>query len=419
MVILQALRSKTLTRSLVFAGLCLIVAGVVELVWMLQFIDTDVANPAITYTRENGVHAIASSSATGSLPNTVGSPNSAGELDPATQAHIQQLVKATDADKDYQVKTLDNSYFVSRDDVTDGGQELTGYFKNGQMQKIDYSIGLSYGLNRYLYYFDGGDLIYVHEEEDDYPATNEGLDYEKTEPGSSAEYFFQHGNPVMMNSKGSQRYQESTPPDFEAIAAELHKLLDPDFTAGETVYTNNDFNFQLSYPSTWVKKDNKFEGRGALNADMIFAIDFVDPVRERDMAINECLDNRCVNWANSTPTKANCEPFIASLGSGHEKDCGSREDPRDIFIRIYKSDLPLKQWLLAHNKIPGSELENYQVGKAIELSGMPGYISSTGCCGGTDRAYVVKKGDYIYEVGSEDGDILMLEAYINGFKFTQ
>jgi hypothetical protein len=206
MAILQALRAKTSTRVVVLAGLCLIVAGAAALVWMLQIIDTDAANPAITYTRENGGQSIDSSSATGSSPNTVGSPNGAGELDPATQAHIQQLVKATDAEKNYQVKKLDNSYFVSRGEVTDGGQELTGYFKNGQIQKIAYNVGLSLGLQKYEYYFDRGELVYVSAEEDDYPSTNEGLDYEKTELAFSAEYFFQHGKLLQTDAKGTGRY---------------------------------------------------------------------------------------------------------------------------------------------------------------------------------------------------------------------
>lgn len=133
MAILPALRAKTLSRCLVFAGLGLIVAGVVALVWMLRFIDTDAANPAITYTRENSGQTTASSSATGSSLNTVGSQNSVGELNPATQAHIREIVAAADAEKSYQVKTLDNDYFVAHNEVTDGGQELTGYFKNGQI----------------------------------------------------------------------------------------------------------------------------------------------------------------------------------------------------------------------------------------------------------------------------------------------
>ena len=206
------------------------------MVWMLQFMDANVANPPITYTRENGVHTfplnqdfsdgqsdqdkdhagtfadlyggktIASSSATGSPPNTAGRQNSVGELDPGTQAHIREVVSAADAEKSYQVKTLDNDYFVSHRDVTDGGQELTGYFINGQIQKIAYSVGLSFGLQKYLYYFERGELVYVSAEEDDYPATNEGLDYEKTEPVFSGEYFFLNGKLLKTNAKGQGRY---------------------------------------------------------------------------------------------------------------------------------------------------------------------------------------------------------------------
>jgi len=115
--------------------------------------------------------------------------------------------------------------------VTDRGQELMDYFMDGQIQEIAYSVGLSYGLQKFLYYFDGGELVYVYEEEDDYPATNEGLDYEKTEPVFSGEYFFQRGKLVMTKSEGTLKYQESTPPDFVAMADELHKLLHPNFSA--------------------------------------------------------------------------------------------------------------------------------------------------------------------------------------------
>jgi hypothetical protein len=123
-----------------------------------------------------------------------------------TQAQIQQLVTAIDADKSFQVKTLDSDYFVSHDDVMDGGQELTGYFKNGHVQKIDYSVGLSLGLQKYLYYFDRGELVYVSAEEDDFPATDEGFDYKNIEPVFSCEYFFQNGKLLMTNSKGEGRY---------------------------------------------------------------------------------------------------------------------------------------------------------------------------------------------------------------------
>jgi len=179
MAILQALRLKTLTRSLAFAGLCLILAGAVVLVWMFQFTNVTAAHPLKSSTEE---------------------------LDSAAQARIQQFVEATDAEKNYQVKTLANEYFVSHNDVTDGGQELTGYFMNGHIQKIAYSVGLSFGLQKYLYYFDRGELVYVSVEEDDYPATNEGLDYEKTEPVFMDEHFFLNGKLLRTNAKGQGRY---------------------------------------------------------------------------------------------------------------------------------------------------------------------------------------------------------------------
>ena len=97
-------------------------------------------------------------------------------------------------------------YFVAHDDVTDGGQELTGYFKNGQVQKITYGVGLSLGLQKYQYYFEHGELMYVAAEEDDYPTTNQGLNYEKTEPVFFGEYFFQNGEIVLAHSKGGGRY---------------------------------------------------------------------------------------------------------------------------------------------------------------------------------------------------------------------
>ena len=104
------------------------------------------------------------------------------------------------------MKTLDNDYFVSHRDVTDGGQELAGYFINGQIQKIAYSVGLSFGLQKCVYYFDRGEVVYVSAEEDDYPATNEGLDFDKTEPVFSGEYFFMNGKLLVTNSKGQGRY---------------------------------------------------------------------------------------------------------------------------------------------------------------------------------------------------------------------
>ena len=189
-----------MTRVIVFAGLCVIFAGAVVLVWMLQFMDANSAKSSGSNTEV---------------------------LDPAAQTRIQEIVKAADVEKSYQAKTLDNAYFVSHNEVTDGGQELTGYFENGHIRKIAYSVGLSLGLQKYRYYFDRGELVYVSVEEDDYPATNEGLDYEKTEPVFSGEYFFLNGKLLRTNLKGQGRYlSASTMSAGDALMASAERYIE-------------------------------------------------------------------------------------------------------------------------------------------------------------------------------------------------
>jgi len=46
-------------------------------------------------------------------------------------------------------------------------------------------------------------------------------------------------------------------------------------------------------------------------------------------------------------------------------------------------------------------------------------LSSTGCCDEIDDAYVVKKGAYIYEFGTNSDDDAIIENYVAGFKFLQ
>jgi hypothetical protein len=185
------------------------------------------------------------------------------------------------------------------------------------------------------------------------------------------------------------------------------------------IYTNTDFRFSFSYPSSWIKRINKFEWRGDLNADLVFGIDFSDPAREKEILIADCLNNRSSNWVNATPTRATCDPILASLSADQEKKYETVMRPRNIFIRVYHSDIPLREWLLMTYKVPKTELEDYQIGRDIELSGRKGYYSSTGCCDGIDRAYAVKKEAYIYEFGTNCDDNPIIEDFVGGFKFLQ
>ncbi len=62
----------------------------------------------------------------------------------------------------------------------DNGREITGYFKNGHIQKIFDEIGLSFGPRRFTHYFDNNELIYTHETEENYFRNQDGdIDYER------------------------------------------------------------------------------------------------------------------------------------------------------------------------------------------------------------------------------------------------
>ncbi len=74
---------------------------------------------------------------------------------------------------------MDNDYFVDvKNEVTDGGQELTGFYNKGQLKKILYSVGLSYGMTTYEYYFSDNELLFVLERQDTYSQVKDSMGLE-------------------------------------------------------------------------------------------------------------------------------------------------------------------------------------------------------------------------------------------------
>src|SRR5476651_1069070 len=55
---------------------------------------------------------------------------------------------------------------------TDGGSEITGYFKGDTLYKIKSWIGFSFGVRQSEYYFKKGRLFFVYDEEKDFPWDN-------------------------------------------------------------------------------------------------------------------------------------------------------------------------------------------------------------------------------------------------------
>jgi hypothetical protein len=121
-------------------------------------------------------------------------------------ALIRKTVEAINNEKDYKIKTLDNVYFADeKNEAADNGQELKGYYKNGRLKKIVYSLGLSYCMKTFEYYFSDTGLVFVFEIEADYPETKTGLDQSKLVPAFAGRYYIEKGKIIQTIIKGKTR----------------------------------------------------------------------------------------------------------------------------------------------------------------------------------------------------------------------
>ncbi|HRH36702.1 MAG TPA: hypothetical protein PK760_00055 [Flavobacteriales bacterium] len=73
----------------------------------------------------------------------------------AVDRHVHEI----DSAKDYEIRTLENEEFLEQ--MTDGGGELTGMLKNGELLKVDERVGLSSCVEVTEYYFENSQLVFV------------------------------------------------------------------------------------------------------------------------------------------------------------------------------------------------------------------------------------------------------------------
>ena len=114
-------------------------------------------------------------------------------------AVVRKKVEAINTEKSYHIKKLDNDYFVNvKNEAADGGQELSGYYKNGKLKKIVYRVGLSYGMKTLEYFFSDDELIFVFEKQSQFAAIKDqsnqaiGLDQTKFESIYTGSYYFEN-----------------------------------------------------------------------------------------------------------------------------------------------------------------------------------------------------------------------------------
>jgi hypothetical protein len=140
---------------------------------------------------------------------------------------IRQWVQYINRDSHYKTLTLTNEEFI--EETTDGGSELTGYFKGDTICKINEWIGLSYGIIQTEYYFKNRKLIFVYETEKHFPVidSTQQIDNTKSELAFEGRYYFDNEKTIQVLTKGKRRWESKhdIPSDLLADSKRYSTLL--------------------------------------------------------------------------------------------------------------------------------------------------------------------------------------------------
>jgi hypothetical protein len=115
--------------------------------------------------------------------------------------HIQEVFTAINKMSNLKTIKLENEEFL--ENMTDGGGELTGYFKNDTLVKMNEWVGLSYGTIEIEYYFEKGDLIFSYVKEKYFPLTDSTVDRTKLILKFEGRYYYENNEIIAQKNSGS------------------------------------------------------------------------------------------------------------------------------------------------------------------------------------------------------------------------
>ena len=76
---------------------------------------------------------------------------------------VRKTVQKINQTKGFKIKTVPYSYFMDKSEVTDNGIELKGFYKNGELKKIEHFVGLSaWNIVTDYFFSKNNQLIFVH-----------------------------------------------------------------------------------------------------------------------------------------------------------------------------------------------------------------------------------------------------------------
>jgi hypothetical protein len=139
---------------------------------------------------------------------------------------IRDTVEQINKDTGYTTKTLDNMQFLEQ--MTDGGGQLTGYFKNGQLVKIVERVWLSSCVATYDYYLQNNLLIFIYGQENDFKFVDSAVafNYDSLTLAMECRYYFNNDQLIKTEFKGTTRCsQQPSENDAKDLMAECKRYI--------------------------------------------------------------------------------------------------------------------------------------------------------------------------------------------------
>jgi len=123
---------------------------------------------------------------------------------------IRKEFKSINSDSTLKKVTLNNEEFL--DQVPDGGGQLTGFYKAGQIRKIVRWLGLSNGNEIFEFYFKNDQLIFVYEEFHSfvYDDKKQVLRFDTTEKSFMGRYYFSDNKLIDFETTGHNRFEDDS-----------------------------------------------------------------------------------------------------------------------------------------------------------------------------------------------------------------
>ena len=117
---------------------------------------------------------------------------------------IRKKFEIVNRDTTLRKVNLENEEFLTN--MTDGGGELTGFYKNKEIKKIYEWIGLSNGISIKEFYFESGQLIFVYEKFDSFVFDDkkEEFDLDKIKTIFEGRYYFSNKKLFSESTKGNK-----------------------------------------------------------------------------------------------------------------------------------------------------------------------------------------------------------------------